>query len=43
MIREVPLYEDDIPAKKKIQIKGSWLQSQNEHCERKKSTGCKKS
>ena len=35
--------EDDISAEEKIQIKGSWIQSKNEHTRRKKSIGCQKS
>ena len=40
---EVPGYENDISAEKEIQIKSSWIQSENEYSRRKKSLSCKKS
>ena len=36
-------YEDDIPAEEEIQIQGSWFQSKNEHCQRKKGACFQKS
>ena len=41
--KEVDIYENDIPAKKETESKGSWFQIQNEHSRRKKSSCCKKS
>lgn len=35
-------YENDLSAKEEIQSQGSWLQSQDEHCRRKKSISCQK-
>lgn len=40
--KEVYSYENDIPAEKKIQSKGSWLPQENEHCKRQKGIGCQK-
>lgn len=41
--KETSYYEDDISAKEKTEIKGSWFQKKNEHSEWKKSFGRKKS
>ena len=43
ILKEVPHYENDIPAKEEIQSESSRIQSENEHSWRKKSSGCQKS
>ena len=41
-VKEVDIYEDDIPTKKETEISSTWFQLKHEYSGRKKSFGCKK-
>lgn len=43
IVKEVFPNENDISAEKKTESEGSWFQSKNEFCRRKKGISCQKS